>query len=549
MSIGDIHRGNFRRMRRHLSASVAVLGVGAMAGTGWAQTAPSPSFAPTQGQFAAQPSAKPIATANDNNNARAALTPGAFASPTPGTIVVHIDGRVDAGFKSIWTSADQRFFTAPTGSAGGPAISLTIPAGGGSVTIPPTPTATVLGNNGTGPVKIAPDALYTTARVYLGADAMATNGLRYGAAIELRQNFVSQQSGISPSTYSSLETVFVRRAFTYVAGDQWGIFRAGQADGIIGLFDAGITTFQYLPTSNLQNGDYFAALTPANATVPFFFLSGAGAEYANVKLVYLSPRFAGVDFGIQYAPNTSNGFGMSGSAGGLASSLTGSGNGTGVTCNTATTGCPDLSSGPGIQDGSRILNQTAIGARYQDIVGDVGILAYAAYEFSGHADYTGATTAAVLGNTVPGSRFNGQYDGLSFGNGGIALTYGGVTVGGNIIGGRLNGQLALAPQHGVSEIAYMVGMKYVAGPLVVGVAAERGVYQGSVNLTGLSQRRGQAIDVGLGYNVAPGYTVYAEYQYDDLYQGGFNFITGGIGSSANNNIRAQGFLVGNVVNF
>ena len=29
-------------------------------------------------------------------------------------------------------------------------------------------------------------------RLYFGADAMATNGLRYGAGIELRENFTGQ---------------------------------------------------------------------------------------------------------------------------------------------------------------------------------------------------------------------------------------------------------------------------------------------------------------------------------------------------------------------
>ena len=85
--------------------------------------------------------------------------------------------------------------------------------------------------------------------------------------------------------------------------------------------------------------------------------------------------------------------------------------------------------------------------------------------------------------------------------------------------------------------------------LRVGVSAERGDYQGNVNLTGISQRRGQAIDVGASYAVAPGYLVYAEYQYQSVYQGGFNFITNSIGSNANNTIRSQGFLIGNVVNF
>ena len=45
------------------------------------------------------------------------------------------------------------------------------------------------------------------------------------------------------------------------------------------------------------------------------------------------------------------------------------------------------------------------------------------------------------------------------------------------------------------------------------------------------------------------YIVYVEYQYQSVYQGDFNFITNSIGSNANNTIRSQGFLVGNVVNF
>jgi hypothetical protein len=49
--------------------------------------------------------------------------------------------------------------------------------------------------------------------------------------------------------------------------------------------------------------------------------------------------------------------------------------------------------------------------------------------------------------------------------------------------------------------------------------------------------------------VAPGMTVWAEYMWQDQYQGGVNQITGAIGSNANNEIRSQGFLIGDVVNF
>jgi hypothetical protein len=528
-------------MRKMLLETTATLGVGVLAGTGLvqAQTVAPPTY--TQGQVATTPTSSPAASANNNNNGRAAMFNGMVAHPTPGTIVVHINGRVEVDFMGIWSSADQRFATAPAGSPGGAAI-----AAGAA-----TPTATVLGNNGTGVVKLAPQEVASFARLYAGMDGMATNGLRYGAAIEIRENFTGQISNAASSGasgYSSLETLFVRRAFTYVAEENWGIMRAGQADGLIGIYDNGITTFQFLPTGNLSGSDL--QNFPTNAVTPFWFLSGNGNEYGNTKLVYLSPQFAGVDFGIQYAPNMSNGFGMGGSNNALNGSINGSGTGTGLGCTVANTGCPTLSSGPGILDGSRPLNQTAIGLRYQGTLGDVGVLGYGVYQFSGISNYTGLTTPAILGTTsVPGSKFNGKYSGLNFGNAGLALTYAGWTLGGNLIGGRLNGTLAAQPQGGTHELAYLLGAKYTNGPFVAGISGEIGWYQGTVTMSGLSQRRGRAVDVGIGYTVAPGFMLFAEYLWNDVYQGGVDQISGAVGSGANNEIKGQGFLIGNNLTF
>ena len=182
----------------------------------------------------------------------------------------------------------------------------------------------------------------------------------------------------------------MRRAFTYVAGEQWGIVRVGQGDGLISIFDNGITTFQFTPTGNLNGGDL---QNMVGGTAPaFVFLGQAGDEYDNAKAVYLSPQIAGFDFGIQYAPNTSNGNGIgSANIAPLTGSLNGSGTGTGNSCGTVNTGCPTLSSGPGVQDGSRSINQAAIGARYQGQFGATGLLAYVVGEGSQHADYTGGT--------------------------------------------------------------------------------------------------------------------------------------------------------------
>jgi hypothetical protein len=119
----------------------------------------------------------------------------------------------------------------------------------------------------------------------------------------------------------------------------------------------------------------------------------------------------------------------------------------------------------------------------------------------------------------------------------------------NAIGGRLNGQLALAPQGGAPEVAYTVGLKYVTGPLTVGIVGEEAWYQGSVQLTGLSQRRARGLTAGGVYTVAPGFNVFGEYLWEDVQQAGFNFATNANGSPFNNNVKSQGFLLGNVINF
>jgi len=523
-------------MRKFLLASVATLGTGGLMGAAFAQAPAAPVGAPSQGQVA-YPLANPTAYVNDNNNYQAPALPGPLANPTPGTIVIHMNGKIQTTFQSEWGSVDTRTFAPPAA---------------GSLNA-------VLGGNGTGTVKLNPYALDSFARLYFGADAMATNGLRYGAGLEIRENFTGQigsNTSTNASGYTCTETLYVRRAFTYFAGENWGIVRLGQADGVIGIFDNGVTTGQAL-INGLNGGDN---QNVSGAGVPFFFLATQGAEYGNTKVVYLSPQIAGFDFGVQWAPNFSNGYGI-GTGNPVNASLSGAGIGTGLGCSsTGTSGCPNLASGPGILDGSKGTNQVVLGARYQGTFAGVGLLAYAAWEQSGHAHYTGLGTPltaagqTILGTTtVPGSTFNGQYDGLNFGSGGIAATFAGFTFSANAIGGRLNGQGALAPQGGAPEVAYILGLKYVTGPLTLDIQAEEAWYQGNVVLTGVSQRRARAITFGGTYNVAPGFQVFAEYLWEDTQQAQNNFLTGAVGTAAgaslNNNVKNQGFLIGNVINF
>jgi predicted porin len=466
-------------MRKILLASAAVLGAASWLNQAQAQPTAMPMM-PTQGMMAATPSSSPPAGANNNNNTSVAGAPGAVANPTPGTVVIHFNGR-------IVTELSGNFSTL------------------NNVTIP-----------GTGNFKIAPTTLSTFARIYTGLDAMAANGLRYGGAIEVRENFTApaaSNSSTGASGYSSTETLFVRRAFAYAAAPTFGLVRVGQADGLISLYDNGVTTFQFTPGGNLGGGD-LQGLFPGNLQIPLASAAVNGAEYDTNKIVYLSPQFAGFDFGLSFAPQGTNGYGN------------------GVPGSASSTSATESSSSVA-GDGSRAINMFAAGARYQASMGGVGVLAYGVYERSGHTNYVGA----------PGPL---TYDDLNFGNGGIALTFAGVTVGGNYIYGRTNGQLA-PPPHGAPDLSgWVAGATYKFGPALIGVVGEMTDSQGSVVTTGHTQRHEYAIDAGASYTIAPGLVGYAEYIYQYRRQNGFNFATGAAGG-AYNSVQGQGVQVGATV--
>ncbi|OJW20633.1 MAG: hypothetical protein BGO51_17990 [Rhodospirillales bacterium 69-11] len=468
----------------------------------------------SQGQVPTRPASKPPAGANDGNNSAADAESKSVQTPTPGTVVIHINGRILTEVGGAWSSLDAGTFP-NAGGNGGPAAA-------------------------TGRFELQPTSLTSYARIYTGLDAMAANGMRYGGAIEIRENFTGQTStaaSTGASGYSSSETLFVRRAFAYVAADSGGILRAGQGDGLISLYDDGVTTFQFLPSNNLQGGD-IQDVMPSNVTVPFAFLSGSGNEYANTKLVYLSPQFAGIDVGVQWAPNTSNGFGTGASA-------TGSTPG----CPVAGSGCPGLSSSPVPGDGARALNQTAVGVRYRGSAGPVDVLAYGVYEFSGHTAATGPPVATGSAAQRASDSGTGRFDGLSFGNAGIALTYAGLTIGGNWIGGAVNGQGALRPSGGADLQGWLVGASYKAGPFTVGGSFESIDSQGAPQLVGISQRHEIGVDVGASYVVAPGLVGWIEYLYQQRHQGGFNFAAGSAVSDAGayNDVKGQGLQIGTTI--
>jgi hypothetical protein len=483
-------------MRKLLMASAAILG-----GTSTLALAQAPVAGATQGQYAGPYGAGPAA--NNNNNAwgiantptgsaaagglsRSIYSPNVNAVPAPGTVVIRLNGRVEVDMGLTASSA----MTSSVSGAG------------------------YYKNNAL--------SIGTYARIYPGFDGVAANGLRYGAAIEVRQNFGAADRNFigaqttggaanSPSSNSSGQTLFVRRAFTYLASDNVGLVRFGQADGVLGLFDNCIFTTQCWDAGlGNFNGGVNQDLGPGGPlAIPFVWLDQAGAEYDTNKIVYLSPQYYGFDFGVDFAPSMGNGYQESGNS---------------VSCNQAGPQCIGVTSG---NDPTRWYNKVAVGLRWQQSFGAVDVKTYGYYST---ASKENNTTLASVGGTSVATGAKLTYDNLSFYKFGAAVTVANTTFAADYIGGAINNQLAMRPTGAPNTNAVVTGVTYANGPITLG--AETGIidYQGSPNLVGISQRHEFEVAFGGSYKLAPGVQLAGEYMYMQRHQGNFNFNTGVTGA-------------------
>ncbi len=469
-------------MRKLLLASAAVIG-GIASGQAIAQTAPPPAPGPlpptwTEGPQPTAPSG--IATANTNLNAQGFYTKGPLPAPTPGSIVVRFNGRVVFyGFAENETS------------------------------------------DRVGGRKAQPYGTLGYLRMYQGVDGMTSSGLRYGAAAEIRvtdsfSNASTTSGGSSAATIGVSNTavpaggaftyvpgkqLYVRRAFVYLGGE-WGAIHFGQDDGPLSLLDAGVTTFQ-----TYNDGGWNDDLNSiGNVDTPVWpFPSGIGNEYTTSKVVYLSPQIAGFDFAASFEPDD---------------------NPLGDTIGSASAFSPQLSTGLLPGEIARRRNTYEVGARYQGAFGPAGLYVWGGYMGSG-------VVTPGAGATAPVS----HYDGLGAYNGGIALNFGGLRVGGSVIGGRMNDQIALKVTGAHNMFAYIGGVQYTLGPLTVGASYLNVKSPGALNAAGgplPSDRREGGLNVGGTYVVAPGLLFWLSATYGQRYQGGFNFSTGALGPDANN---------------
>lgn len=399
------------------------------------------------------------------------LTPNA-PNPAPGSITVTFNAVVEAFVFSESDTAKVRAESAP---------------GGGT--------------------KSTSYGIGTYSRLFPSFDGVLANGLKYGASAELRHRsgVVSQPNGAGPGVSTALsgtQAVFYnQREFLYIGADRFGKVIVGSAVQPTELFQTG-------NPANFNTGGW-------DGDLPGVFGSGLGYyidddnDTAN-KIIYVSPQFAGFDFGASYEPNN---FGRD--FGGPGGARVSSGN-----------------SSP--QFGSR--RSTADGAvRYQGSFGPFGVKANVG------GSYGGTVRSSVIG--TPNRRD------FEFVGGGLAVTYAGFEVDGHIDSGVYGRDFNPVNRGAKGTTAYVVGGSYTFGPVIVGASYygyNTGENKDGVNAIGTNHAYG--IAAGGTYTLAPGASVFLEYLYGHQKNNGYDLLNSAPGRQ-NNKVQSQGIGLGTAFKF
>jgi hypothetical protein len=412
------------------------------------------------------------------------LTPNA-PNPPPGTITVTFNALVEV-FGFAGSDSGGRDLANPGG---------VYPAGSAHAG-QPLPGA-----------KVSPFAIGSYSRLYPSFDGSLANGIKYGGSIEIRHvdsTTAPATNGTSGATGagSQTATLYNQREYVYIGTDKLGKVYLGSQVPATELFQVGNEV-------GFNDGGWDGDLPGFFVTGLPYFIDDAN-DQAN-KVVYVSPQFAGVDFGVGFEPN-----------------------GIGRSFNPTTR----ISSVPSDVGAFGIRRNTIDGAiRYQGTFSDVGVKAQLGGSYGG---------SVLATDGYLGARSNQNY---SLFAAGLAATFGGFEVGAHLDTGRFGGGLGTLNTGDGSTTAWIAGGTYTIGPVVVGAnyyGFNSGQHSGlSVEGSGVGvgMMNGFGIAAGGTYTLAPGASVFLSYLYGQNKQNGYDLVNGGA-SDLNNHVTSQGIGVG-----
>jgi len=396
--------------------------------------------------------------------------------------------------------------------------------------------------------KLAPYGAFEYARLYPSFDAVAANGLKYGAFLEIRQDNQSPPGGgangsISGEARSRAELYF-RRETSYVGTDQLGYLRFGGTDQPTSLFLTG--NFENFDDGG-WNGD--PALITGNAELTWPF-EDVGNLYTTTKIVYVSPMFFNMlDFGISYAPSSGNN-GEDSTPGNCPYGVTANNGIVGPLLSNVSLGCDSAAATTVASEAGRPKDIVDAVVRLKAMLGPVGFVGTAGGFFSGHVLYDGQNYGQAGGPSTQVTKYNG-YAVADFG---LQFVWGGLAFGGHTYYGRTNNQFNLQPNGGRDAWAGLIGASYTMGSNVVGFHLFEYQYDGAWNQGnakfGVGRSRNElGLAIGDTFTVAPGAYLMLSYLYGTQHQSGVDLYSGATSSSSlfvktNNNTRAQGIWAG-----
>jgi len=398
-----------------------------------------------------------------------------------------------------------------------------------------------IANNGdpqTNIARLGKHDISTDAGINVIVNGKLANGLTYGANIALNSSGIEGRQVLGQRSSAGKTTVAVDEMYAFIAHPRFGQVRFGDEDGVMGgLMNSGWV--QGFGTGGVH-GSWESFVTRQNNGRT---TTGPGGLGDASKILYMSPQFAGFDFGASYAPNASVGEDVgcpnNGSSGYCDRAYAYSG--------ARTTGI--YAAGPEYA-GRR--NEFQLAARWRGNVAGVGIAATVGYIGSGAArDLTSAGAQQTVLN------------GLNIWQAGVQASYAGFTLGANYTYGDYNFFWGNTVRGDRSAEQLVVGGQYIVGPITVGANFVTGLFEGGNrdNFTDVGNRfnvtrtpvvagqstnaammRRWGMGAGVNYRLAPGMDLIAEYVYYSVREQGRDLDANraGIQSRAFSNVFLTG---------
>ncbi|NMJ40983.1 porin [Roseomonas sp. JC162] len=323
--------------------------------------------------------------------------------------------------------------------------------------------------------------------LYIFVDGRAANGMTYGANFEFQMDNMGG-AGAAGSNGSG-SGVDLDEAWGYISFPNLGTLQFGQQDNAASQLQVRAPSAGLVGT----DGDWYDFIVTAGLFSGAYIASGINDGNDATKVIYLSPQFAGFDFGLSYAQNSYEGERQDQPTSTLAQQ----------------------------RDRTALENEMSAALRYRGTFGPVGLNAGLGgmWANSGALTGTGAPTGVSRQQNVTAY------------TAGLTVSAYGFAVGGEFTWGAYNGssvgRAALNP--GLDDsYHWVVGATYTMGPLLIGANFAQGVQDNGTcrvgsagplcaagaagSIRSLPDRTHTIWGVGAVYTLAPGLALYTIYQ-------------------------------------